>query len=249
MKQTNKLKMIATMAISVIGAFFATSCNNDSFFGFDYQNEDSNTLFDNNSVKSQEVRHPLIEGHYVDFIDDQYVITISQKEAKKIGITKESYTEFQNAIIEGNRYLATIVDSLKRTGKNVIGRTSMYDAPKFYSKPRTKSFGEPAHLPSGYIETIGQEHLSQGINKIPNPMASVDGDCYSNVAILPIQVLIAEAWHTQYYSSNIGQHVSLSAGFIVSNVPGSVTYGTSDSNGGRCSWRGSTVNLYQQEND
>lgn len=249
MKQTNKLKMIAAMAISVLEALFATSCSNDSFYRFDYQDEDSNTLFENNSVKSQEVKHPLIEGHYVDFIDDQYVITISQKEAKKIGISKESYIEFQNAIIEGNRYLATIVDSLKRTGKNVIGRTSMYDAPKFYSKPRTKSFGEPAQLPSGYIETIGDERLSQGINRIPIPMASVDADCYSNAAQFAVQVLIAEAWHTQYYCTNVGQHVSLSAGFIVSNVPGSVTYGTSDINGGKCPWRGSTVNLYQQEND
>lgn len=125
----------------------------------------------------------------------------------------------------------------------------MYDPPKFCYRSRTKSFGEPAQLPSGYIETIGQERLSQGIKFIPIPMASVDADCYSNAASLALQVLIAEAWHTQYYSSNIGQHVSLSAGFIVSNVPGSVTYGTMDSNGGKCSWRGSTVNLYQQEQD
>lgn len=194
------------------------------FFGFDYQDEDSNNLLEGNSLKTQDIRHPLIEGHYVDFIDDQYVITISQKEAKKIGIPKETYIEFQNAIIEGNRYLASIVDSLKGTGKKVIGRTSMYDPPKYCYRPRTKSFGEPTQLPSGYIETIGQERITQGVN-LPISMASVDGDCYSNVALYPVQVLIAEAWHTQYFSSSIGQHVSLSAGFIVSNVPGCVTYG------------------------
>lgn len=35
MKQTNKLKMIASMAICVIVAIFAASCSNDAFFGFD----------------------------------------------------------------------------------------------------------------------------------------------------------------------------------------------------------------------
>lgn len=35
MKQTNKLKMIATMAVSVTVALFSASCSNDEFFGFD----------------------------------------------------------------------------------------------------------------------------------------------------------------------------------------------------------------------
>lgn len=34
-------------------------------------------------------------------------------------------------------------------------------------------------------------------------------------------------------------HVSLNAGFSVTNVPGSVEYATTDSYGGTCSWRGS----------
>lgn len=35
MKQTNKLKMIPTMAVSVTIALFSASCSNDEFFGFD----------------------------------------------------------------------------------------------------------------------------------------------------------------------------------------------------------------------
>lgn len=85
--------MIAAIAMSVTLAMFANSCSNDVFFGFDYQDEDSNNLLEGNSLRTQDIRHPLIEGHYVDFIDDQYVITISQKEAKKIGIPKETYIE------------------------------------------------------------------------------------------------------------------------------------------------------------
>lgn len=38
MKQTNKLKMIAAMAVNVIGVLFVTSCSNDEFYGFDYNN-------------------------------------------------------------------------------------------------------------------------------------------------------------------------------------------------------------------
>lgn len=37
MKQTNKLKMIDAMAVSIMVALFTASCSNDDFFGFDEQ--------------------------------------------------------------------------------------------------------------------------------------------------------------------------------------------------------------------
>lgn len=247
MKKVEKLKLSMTMAVCFIVALFATSCSNDDFFGFDDEFKDSDNFLEGNDIITYEVKHPLIEGHYVDFVDNQYVITISQKEAAKKGISKESYNDFQNAIIEGNRFLATIIDSCKNTGCKVIVSTCIYDdVPKYYSKPRTKLFGEPAPLPSGTLQTVGQEYASQYIKLIPAPMKSVDFDCYSYAALLPIQVAITESWKIKHVKSGVGQHVTMSVGFSVSNVPGSVEYATSDSNGGICSWRGSTVNLFQQ---
>ncbi|HPX99706.1 MAG TPA: hypothetical protein PK938_07590, partial [Bacteroidaceae bacterium] len=38
MKQTNKFKMIAVMAVSLVMALFVTSCSNDDFFSMDYDN-------------------------------------------------------------------------------------------------------------------------------------------------------------------------------------------------------------------
>ena len=44
MKQTNKLKMIAAMAVSVIVALLSASCSNDEFFGFEDMNDYTSTI-------------------------------------------------------------------------------------------------------------------------------------------------------------------------------------------------------------
>lgn len=52
MKQTNKLKMIAAMAVSVIGVLFVTSCSNDELFGFDdYYMDDNNKKLELSNIK------------------------------------------------------------------------------------------------------------------------------------------------------------------------------------------------------
>ncbi len=107
------------------------------------------------------------------------------------------------------------------------------------SIPHVKSAEEPASFPSGTITTIGQEYGRQGINLIPIEMKSVDFDCYSNAALTPVQVVVAESWGIQDIKSGIGKHIRLNAKFSVSNVSGGVQYATTDSNGGICSWSGS----------
>ena len=93
-------------------------------------------------------------------------------------------------------------------------------------------------LPSGRITTTGQEYGRKTFEKVPINMVYVECNCYSNVAMLATQVVIAESWHMPKAATGIGQIVTLKTMFPVTNVPGEIRYATTDSNGGTCAWKG-----------
>lgn len=61
MKQTNKLKMIAAMAVSVAIALFTNSCSNDEFYGFEHEYD-----YDNNYTSSFIHNNNLVFTEYLD---------------------------------------------------------------------------------------------------------------------------------------------------------------------------------------
>ena len=130
MKQTNKLKMIASMAICVIVAFFAASCSNDAFFGFDDQNDfyedgisnysyfiewDSSffcTSDNEFNIEKYEIINEAIERMGIYKQNDIYYF--KHKTAQQIGISEELYNyiyerfSFTNSIIREIRNKTTV---------------------------------------------------------------------------------------------------------------------------------------------
>ena len=196
------------------------------------------------SFANAEEKHPLIEGNYVELIDNKYVITISEEDALEKGISRESYQEFNSSVMEMNQMLEEIIDDCLSRGNKVIVESALYNdnSNNYISrvKSRAETGTESAEFPRGTITTNGQEYGLAGIEKIPYNMLFVNCNCYSNVAPLPSQVVVAESFGISKLVSGIGQSIDLKVGFDVTNVPGGIKYKTSDSNGGRCAWVGSS---------
>lgn len=234
-----KIKQILFATLCII----CSSCNNEYDDTFEFKSEFNSGYNTRSLNNSEENTHPLIEGHYVEFINNQYVINITKEEAVERGISEESYDELFNSITVGNRLLTAIIDSCKNTGKKVVVSTCIYDdnneAVSKYSISRIKTRNEAMKIPSGRITTTGQEYGKYGFF-VPSYIKSINFDCYSKAALLPMQIVIAETWDIQDIKSGIGQHVTMNARFSVTNVNGGVQYATSDSNGGTCAWVGST---------
>lgn len=234
-----KIKQILFATLCIIGS----SCNNEYDDTFEFKSEFNSEYNTRSLNNSEDETHPLIEGHYVDFINNQYVINITKEEAVERGISEESYNELLYSITAGNRILMSIIDSCKNVGKQFTVSTTLYDENNSninkQSIPRIKIPSESTTLPNGRITTNGQEEGRSTFAKLPINMVYVNCNCYSNAAPFPTQIVVANSWDIPDIKSGIGKNLTLKAKFTVTNVPGEIRYSTSDSNGGTCAWQGS----------
>lgn len=234
-----KIKLFLLTTLCAICA----SCYQEEDTTFEFQSDLANGYKTRSINNVEEQKHPLIEGHYVDFINNQYVINITKEEAAERGISEESYDELFNSITVGNRLLMSIIDSYKSAGKQFTVSTTLYDDNNStinkYSIPRIKDPSESGTLPNGRITTKGQEEGKSTFAKLPISMVYVNCNCYSNAALFPTQIVIANSWNIPDIKSGIGKNLTMKVKFSVTNVPGEIRYSTSDSNGGTCAWQGS----------
>lgn len=230
MKQ-NKIVCLITLLLLL-------SCTNSIH---DIEITDSNQNIATKVINYTEQTHPLIEGRFVDFVNNQYVITITKEEALAEGISEKEYDDFFKTITEGNFILTEIIDSCVNAGRDVIVESCIYEDNTVNSAiPILKTAGETVVFPYGTISTIGQEYGYASVEVLPIEMRSVDCSCYSNVAIVPMQVVVASSLGVDNVKSGFGQYIKLNVPFSATNVPGGIKYKTTDSNGGKCTWVGSS---------
>ena len=218
-----------------------------SLFVFSCMNEldevimpESASGYPSRSFVNVEEKHPLIEGHYVEFVNNKYVITISEEEALERGISRESYQEFYSSVIEANQMLEEVINDCLSRGNKVIVESALYEDNCNNYISRVKSRSETNNFPRGTITTNGQEYGLANIEKIPYNMVYVDCDCYSNAAPYPSQMVVAESFGNSNVKSAFGKHVRIKVAFPASNVPGGIKYKTMDSYGGICAWVGTS---------
>lgn len=97
-KKVFKAIWLSVMAVVVV---IVSSCSSDSdFFRLDGL-EDMESI-----VNNQISENPLIDGSYIDYIDNQYVIKISKRQALAKGISKDYYNELEISIAKGNEMAA-----------------------------------------------------------------------------------------------------------------------------------------------
>lgn len=220
-------------------SLFIVSCTNELD---DVIMLESVSEYTSRSIANAEEKHPLIEGHYVEFIDNRYVITISEEEALERGISRESYQEFHSSVIEANQMLEEVINECLSRGNKVIVESALDEdcSNNYISRVKSRSETDSNNFPKGTIKTNGQEYGSAGIELLPYNMKFVNCNCYSYAAPLPSQVVIAESFGISNVKSGIGQSVTLKVEFSVTNVPGGIRYKTTDSYGGICAWVGTS---------
>ena len=220
---------------------FIVSCENSivSFGEEDTLQEIINDIQTRN-MDYEEFVHPLIEGHYVDFVNNQYEVTISKDEAIEIGISADSYDEFLELVSKTNNLIQETIEECVETSDTVIVVSNLYDTPNSYvNLPIAKTRAEPTNtMPSGTIQTNGQE---EGMNPmtLPREMKFVICDCYARAAPAAGHVVTTKVFGGTKVGTGIGQHTGIKVGVSASGTVGGIYYKTTDSNGGICAWMGS----------
>ena len=92
-------------------------------------------------------------------------------------------------------------------------------------------------IPKGYIETDGSENKSQGGIWAPNGLQGIESNCQAKVATFATHFVTTRALGTAIVNSRAGNG-TLRVPLDASNMYFTVSYATTDSNGGRCSWSG-----------
>ena len=209
------------------------SCTNQ----IDYESD--NLPLHMQTIENERI-HPLIDNQYVAYVDDQYVITISKEEALEIGITCEQYEQLDSALREGNKLLKSVIEECQQSSKKVTTRTLQYDDVMINTRTlKTRTESGATGLPSGVLETMGQEAASTGLD-LPIEMRSVVCNCYARAALLPMHVVTTSSFGDTQIGSKLGYSVNIQVNFSANNTVGGITYRTTDSNGGICAWQGSS---------
>lgn len=222
-------------------SLLSTSCNND--FLIDAPNESKAVSYSTSRLTTEDVSKAIMHCG-VTFKKDHYTI-VSKKSALKQGVNEETYDLLKQSVDEANEMLSNILDSLRNQGYRVeIIDSSTESKTDIASSVENLTRGEDGTgLPSGVIETHDGTAESE-THFAPPQQTAVRADCIGRVALCPSHTVI-----TTYAGGNAKVKTKLGSGNVTIIVPISmsnanfgISYQTSDSNGGICSWCGITGN-------
>lgn len=191
--------------------------------------------------EAQKQARIFIDNHFIKMVDGEYHITINKTEAKEYGISETIYDQVEHNIQVGNELIrSTIASSLSRSGKNfkITITDCTYDTIPEYETTiqsiETLSNSEiPTRpMPSGSITTSDQNY-GYGSCFAPSEMKQIRANCFSYVALAATHLVSTK---TLGYE-RIETRVSV-VPLAFSNIDCYISYKTSDSNGGRCAWKG-----------
>lgn len=218
--------------------FLCIACSKDNSEGSFVNNVMPNTInkgIQDTLIQSNEQElQTFIEGNYIQLVGNQFQITINEDEAQNLGFSKATYSIMLDEITDANNILNDIILNLQQDSKikniyveyeSVNNEISNFVAVKTRSEtPKT----------SGLIETFGAEPDSnQGW--APFGAKKVSCFCYAKVSLIAMHFVTTKALGNAIVTSRMGQG-SLDATLDASNTYFTITYRTSDSFGGKCSW-------------
>lgn len=116
MKQTNKLKMIAAMAVSFF-SFTITGCSSDELYGFDdYGSFSSNDIWNNSTQYNDYTSLASYLSKISFYVDNNGCFHITDSYDKKMGLSKDVYDNLVNMMYYTNDLINS--DKTKRTKNN-----------------------------------------------------------------------------------------------------------------------------------
>ena len=202
----------------------------------------SESEFSELTLKQKEQRAANLKlSEFVSLKDSVYSLTISQKEAEAMGISEEMYKNALNEMKVANETIA----KCNKEGKPITltdVKSSTQESKKksnFVSKlTSSRALGNQY----GHIETYGN---TEGYDAfMPREQISkVLFNCQSNAAITPVYTCKTYIFGKWNYGTAVGclgveTKVTVLLAASGASLTAKLCFATTDSNGGRCNWRG-----------
>ena len=231
--------------ISLIFACIFSSACSDSF-SETYYNQSFKTDYSlTKSLMSdtQVDAYRLIEDGYIEMVDYQYRIKINESEACELGYSILGYRELQSSLDEANKMLDALI--LSYESDSTVYSYTITDCT--YGKvniepvigiPSVKTSQEGIHIPKpeGRFDVSDNRPYSATFFA-PYNMTGVIGECYCKSAPFGINTLSTKTMGMVYTGACVYVG-TITLDVAASNTNVTVTYQTTDSNGGICNWRG-----------
>ncbi len=234
---TNNTKRGLLIVLSIVYVSFFVSCNND----LEIENAYENASMTRCTSWEIDKCYRIIADCNVCLKDDQ-ITMISRKKALRDGVNEKDYDVLKQSIDQANLLLSKIVNDLKSQGYEVeVYDMSVDSNIDIASYVENLTYTETKPMPKGVIET-SDGTLKSEVHFAPIQQTGVMANCIAHVALMPLHTVT-----TTYAGGNAKVGTAFGPGNKTINVPISmsntnfgISYCTSDSNGGKCVWEGTS---------
>ncbi|MDE6696141.1 MAG: hypothetical protein K2K25_04620 [Muribaculaceae bacterium] len=183
----------------------------------------------------------IILSDYIKLEGNQYKLAISEQEAQKLGVAPNLYEVIKAEIALTNQ---TILEYLEMGETielcDIQSVSKAYKNGKLELSDNTSAYSKVAY-PSGTIITTGQEDGTSGFTT-EREHTKVLFRCRTAAAPTPIYRCTVTAWGEKKIGSKVGNAITTTEITVPiaasgSGVYATLTFATSDSNGGFCNWQ------------
>lgn len=202
----------------------------------------SESEFSELTLKQKEQRAANLKlSEFVSLKDSVYSLTISQKEAEAMGISEEMYKNALNEMKVANETIA----KCNKEGKPITltdVKSSTQESKKKSNFVSRLTSSRALGNQYGHIETYGN---TEGYDAFMprEQISNVLFYCQSNAAITPVYTCKTYIFGKWNYGTAVGclgveTKVTVLLAASGAGLTAKLCFATTDSNGGRCNWRG-----------
>ncbi len=190
---------------------------------------------------SERELNTFLNNEFITVSSDTLKITIGIDEARNLGYSTEIYKAIETELIKANMIITQMIkDFRKNPSVNNVIVSFEHDSINtgFLTIPPIKmkyEGGSSTGNSNGWINTSGSETATQQ-GWAPYGSKNVSCQCFANVALGAVHIVSVDALGDPIIKSRVGNG-SLKVPLDASNIFFHISYATTDSNGGKCSWR------------
>lgn len=185
------------------------------------------TIMSKNEIKTDDVSTAIY--HLLNLKNDSYSLDLTLEKALEMGISKKDFDYVTEEIRKTNERIKVI--------KSEENHELVLIDPQSVSEEVLKQT-----MPSGQLSSNGQEQVGDAFFA-PYAATNVNFQCKGGGALTPVYTCRTKAlggWKSKSAVGNPISWTSIDVGLDASNISVSITFQTTDSNGGKANWKATT---------
>lgn len=178
-------------------------------------------------IKTEDVSTAIY--HLLNLKNDSYSLDLTLEEALEMGISKKDFDYVTDELRKTNEQIQVI--------KNEENHELVLTDPKNLSEEVLKQT-----MPSGQLSSNGQEQVGDSFFA-PYAATNVNFQCKGGGAPAPVYICRTKAlggWKSKSVIGHPTAWTPIDVGLDASNISVSITFQTTDSNGGKANWKATT---------